>query len=94
LEKAVLTGYLAGLREAGWTGDERLARLGYLIALALYWGGTLPCEVASVQPGESKVNVELKYGRPVEDLLPGWTQLAEFALERADEARYWILKSS
>jgi len=23
-------------------------------------------------------------------LLPGWTRLAEFALERADEARYWI----
>ena len=90
LERAVLAGYLAGLRDAGWTGDERLARLGYLIALALYWGGTLPCEVASVQPGESKVNVELKYGRPVEDLLPGWRQLAEFALERAEEARYLV----
>ena len=90
LESAVLEGYLAGLREAGWTGGEQLARLGYLLALALYWGGTLPCEVASVQPGESKVNVVLKYGRPVEALLPGWTQLAEFVLQRAEEARYWI----
>jgi hypothetical protein len=90
LEGAVLEGYQAGLRDAGWTGDERLARLGYWIALALYWGGTLPCEVASLQPGEAKVNVELKYGRPLEALLPGWSQLAEFALERAEEARYWI----
>jgi hypothetical protein len=90
LERAALAGYLAGLREAGWTGNERLARLGYLIALALYWGGTLPCEVASVQPGESKVDVELKYGRPVEELLPGWTQLAEFTLQRAEEARYLV----
>jgi hypothetical protein len=94
LERAVLEGYLAGLRDAGWAGDERLARLGYLISLALYWGGTLPCEVASLQPGEAKVNVELKYGRPVEALLSGWTQLAEFALQRAEEARYWIMKNS
>jgi hypothetical protein len=90
LERAVLAGYQAGLRDAGWTGQESVARLGYWIALALYWGGTLPCEVASLQSGEAKVNVELKYGRPVEALLPGWSQLAEFALQRAEEARYWI----
>jgi len=90
MEAVVLTGYLAGLREAGWDGDERLPRLGYLISLALYWGGTLPCEVALAQPGESKLNLEAKYGRSIETLLPGWTRLAEFALERADEARYWI----
>lgn len=87
LETAVLAGYISGLRDAGWEGDTRLARLGYLIALALYWGGTLPCEVALAQPGESRVNVEAKYGRSLSDILPGWRQLAEFALDRADEAR-------
>lgn len=92
LEEAVLEGYQAGLRDAGWEGDTRLARLGYLIALALYWGGTLPCEIAMLQPGEARVNVEAKYGRPLAALLPGWTRLAEFTLERADEARYWIGK--
>lgn len=90
LEGVVIEGYLAGLREAGWTGDERLPKLGYLLSLALYWGGTLPCEVALAQPGKSKVNLEAKYGRSIETLLPGWTRLAQFALERADEARYWI----
>jgi len=90
LEAVALKGYLDGLREVGWTGDEHLPRLGYLLSLALYWGGTLPCEVALAQPGESKVNLEAKYGRSIETLLPGWTRLAEFALERADEARYWI----
>ena len=89
-EAAVLEGYLDGLREAGWSGEAWLARLGYLISLALYWGGTLPCEVALAQPEAGKVNVEAKYGRPIEACLPGWTQLAEFALDRADEARYWI----
>ena len=90
LEAVVLEGYQAGLNDAGWAGDERLARLGYLISLVLYWGGTLPCELALLQPGESKVNVEAKYGRPVESLLPGWTHLAEFVLDRADEARFWM----
>jgi hypothetical protein len=90
LEASALEGYLAGLREAGWNGDIRLPRLGYLISLALYWGGTLPCEVALAQPGETKVNLDAKYNRPVEALLNGWTLLAEFALDRADEARHWI----
>ena len=90
LETAVLAGYATGLREAGWTGDLQLARLGYLIALALYWGGTLPCEIALAQPEAGRVNAEAKYGRPVTALLEGWTRLAEFALDRADEARYLI----
>jgi hypothetical protein len=90
LEAIALEGYLAGLCDAGWDGDKRLLRLGYLISLALYWGGTLPCEVALAQPGETKVNLDAKYTRPVEALLTGWTRLAEFALDRADEARHWI----
>lgn len=87
LETAVLDGYLEGLRQTGWDGNTELARLGYLIALSLYWGGTLPCEVALAQPGEGRVNIEAKYGRPVADILPGWRLLAEFALDRADQAR-------
>lgn len=93
LEESVLEGYIAGLRDAGWQGDTQLARVGYLIALALYWGGTLPCAVAQAQPGETLLDVEAKYGRPLAAALPGWTQLAEFALDRADEARYWIHQS-
>jgi hypothetical protein len=90
LEAAVLEGYLGGLREAGWQGDERLPRLGYLLSLALYWGGTLPCEVALQQPGETKVDPIAKFGSPLEKLLPGWTLLAEFALDRAEQARQAI----
>jgi hypothetical protein len=88
LEEAVLEGYLSGLRDTGWTGDERLARLGYTLSLALYWGGTLASEVARVQPE----NVEAKYGRPLEAVLKGWSALAEFALDRADESRYWMAR--
>ena len=80
-----LAGYLAGLRDAGWQGDAELARVGYLISLALYWGGTLPH--AAVQLVKSPVDVVAKYGRPVEAVLEGWRALAGLALDRADEAR-------
>ena len=90
LEAAVFEGYLAGLRDAGWSGNEGLARLGYTISLALWWGATLPCEAALLQPGESKINAVAKYGRPLEAVLPGWSTLSEFALDRSEEARYWM----
>jgi len=90
LETAVLAGYMAGLTAAGWDGDARLARLGYLISLALWWGATLPCATAITLTEEVGVNVAAKYGRPAEAVLPGWVSLAGFALDRADEAHYWM----
>ena len=42
LEKAVLSGYVEGLREAGWQGDPMLVRLGYAAASALRYSiGTI-----------------------------------------------------
>lgn len=79
LEEAVLEGYLEGLRAAGWDGDPSLARLGYLISLALYWGGTLHCALALAQPQDDPQGA-------FDGHLPGWVNLADFALERADEA--------
>lgn len=42
LESAVFTGYLGGLRDAGWRGDERLVRLGMWSSSVKYdWLGPL-----------------------------------------------------
>ena len=90
LEAAALTGYLAGLRAAGWRGDERLPRLGYLLSLALYWGGTLPHGLAQMQPEVANGALEARYARPLPELQSGWTQLAAFTLARADQARALI----
>src|SRR5262249_28318610 len=38
LDTTVFSGYVEGLREAGWKEDSRLARLGYAAACALRWG--------------------------------------------------------
>lgn len=35
LDKTVFAGYIAGLREAGWRGDPKLARIGYTCGMVL-----------------------------------------------------------
>lgn len=87
LERTVFDGYLSGLRNAGWTGDERLVRLGYTACAALWMGATLPGWAAVMLDPASGVNVMAIYGRPAEEVLAGWVTLTEFLLDRADEAR-------
>jgi hypothetical protein len=36
LDRVVFAGYLAGLREAGWDGDERIVRLGMCASVVKY----------------------------------------------------------
>lgn len=35
LDKAAFSGYIKGLRQAGWTGDSKLARIGYTCGMVL-----------------------------------------------------------
>jgi len=35
LDHTIFAGYMAGLRDVGWTGDEKLVRLGYTCAMTL-----------------------------------------------------------
>jgi hypothetical protein len=92
LEAAALDGYLAGLRDAGWSGDPQVVRLGYLSSAAMWMGATLPGWVAEMLPPERGFNVPAIYGRPADAVLAGWVTLTEFMLERADEARHLMGK--
>lgn len=87
LEATVFDGYLAGLREAGWSGDVRLARLGYTSSVGLWMGATLPGWAALMLGEGLKIDATAMFGRPAEEALAGWATLAEFSLERANEAR-------
>jgi hypothetical protein len=87
LEATVFDAYLSGLREAGWSGDSRLARLGYASSVALWMGATLPGWAALLLGEGSRSATTAMFGRPAEGVLAGWVTLAEFSLERADEAR-------
>jgi len=90
IEATALDGYLAGLRDGGWSGDPQLVRLGYLLSAALWMGATLPGWAAVMLPDDSGVDVQKMYGGAPETVLTGWVTLTEFLLECADEARSLI----
>jgi hypothetical protein len=60
LDAIIFAGYLAGLRDAGWQGDARLARFGFAATAALISGVADPAtklpriarRVAALSPGE------------------------------------------
>jgi hypothetical protein len=86
LDAAVFDGYVNGLGEAGWHGGIDLVRLGYTAAIALRWtvlAGTLRMLVHGAEPVRTSQNVLV----PAEDVLRQRVRLAEFLLDRADEAR-------
>jgi hypothetical protein len=84
LDAATFEGYLAGLRDAGWRGDARLARLGYA-ATAIWW---VPPQVALLVLRDPAVAASAAgaVGPPVEVLRARVVELAHFVLDRADEA--------
>jgi Phosphotransferase enzyme family len=87
LEATVFASYLEGLRTTGWSGDERLVRLGYVSCAALWMGATLPGWAAIMLDPAAGGNVQAMYGHPAEEVLAGWVTLTEFLMDRADEAR-------
>ncbi|MCB0185106.1 MAG: aminoglycoside phosphotransferase family protein, partial [Caldilineaceae bacterium] len=60
LDQTIFTGYVAGLREAGWQGDERLVRFGFTALTALKDAVADPAtklpsvarRIAALSPGE------------------------------------------
>lgn len=87
LEATVLDAYLSGLRAAGWSGDERLIRLGYLIPLT-FWMGMLPAWTAMMLGDELEADTVPMYGRSAPEVLDAWLAMAKFLTPRVDEARH------
>jgi hypothetical protein len=88
LDAVCFAGYVAGLREAGWTGEERLVRLGFTAAAALHNTiGLLAPVLPMVTDPTLRSAVEDMLGRPFAEVLEGWADLWPFQFELADEAR-------
>lgn len=86
LEDLVSAGYLAGLREAGWQGDDTVTRLGYALALALFNVAAHSFFVRQVE-NEEFVRFEEKHmGRPFHVLVQQFRSSLEFCLDRGDVA--------
>ena len=87
LDTLVYEGYLAGLRDAGWQGDEAVVRLGYTTATAVALdlccpGYTLP----HVEEHEVWEEWEQFFSRPADDIREQWRESHQLGLTLADEA--------
>ena len=87
LDATVFDGYLEGLRRSGWSGDERLVRLGFAASIALWEGVQLPGWVGlQLSDPEAEADVERLFGASAASVRGAWIELYQFALQRADEA--------
>jgi len=87
LDEAVFTGYVAGLREAGWQGRVEDVRLGFTAAVGLRWG-VLASLLREVVEGTAQLQ-RPSQGWEVSraEVVAQWVRLCTFLLDRADEAR-------
>ena len=87
LDEAVFTGYLNGLRDAGWQSDPRLARLGYTICISCMAGLGYRMSMLYIlqEPGFAAF-WQASVGHSLEEILDAWAQLMPFYLECGEEA--------
>ena len=89
LDRLIFKGYLAGLGDAGWTGDPRLARLGFTAGAAMIFGlGYAPFLI----PESFFPSLEGAFGIPMDELRPLWAKVNRTVLALADEARQLIVE--
>jgi len=87
LDEAVFSGYLDGLRAAGWKEDFRLARLGYATACALRWGVVGLWWLRSLTSAEEQAEFEKHWGYPMPELVQQWSSAIYYVLGLAEEAQ-------
>lgn len=78
LEETVLSSYLLGLKEAGWSGDEKLIRHGYSISLVLGWCFRIICRAQHTENRE---------------VLERYASILNFIMERAEGLRKLFMET-
>ena len=87
LDAAVFGEYLYGLNEAGWSGDAKRVRLGYVAWVAVWWGVVFPAVAAECCTFEFRPLSLDAFGLAEEELYVQWLPVLSYALDCADEAR-------
>ena len=78
--------YLAGLRDAGWTGTGADVRLAYAASVALWSVGPAPQWLRWFTLPERREWLERKFGMTLEEAAEPFGRFIGFALDLADEA--------
>lgn len=87
LDAAVFDGYLVGLREAGWQGDDRIVRYAYAAAAALFGGlGLTGHGLPMLSNQDIYPLLERIFRQPVADIFLSWRQFWPDLLDLGDEA--------
>jgi hypothetical protein len=86
MSKRAFTAYVAGMRDAGWRGDERVVRFAYAASSALYLGPVVPFWLTRIGDPGRREWIERKCGRDAREVARGWALLLDHALGLADEA--------
>ncbi len=85
LDEALFEGYVAGLRDASWRGDESQVRFAYVTHAALR--NAFNAVGASVPDEARRTAAQQNYGRSWEELAERRAVLRPLLLQRAEEAR-------
>lgn len=90
-DEASVQSYLEGLREAGWRGDARLARLGYTTSLALRFAPLLGWFDLAVPTEDGRARLRSFYSQSLEEVADRIAAIRRFALSRVQETRALLL---
>lgn len=85
LPEAAWEGYLAGLTDVGWRGDETQVRLGYLASATLRWGLAPPGLALALDESRHAL-IEQRRGQPMSRILARRARAAYILLDLAEEA--------
>ena len=86
LDQAVFNGYVDGLRDAGWRGDSRIARLGFAAACTLRWGLVGLWWLLRLGDSGERAKLETHWNRPLPELASQWAKTEIYLLDLAQEA--------
>ncbi len=87
LDKIVFDGYLEGLRDVGWQGDPRQARMGYLLANLRYSFAEIGRWLALILDESLRARAERAFGRPLGEVLDYIAQVRRPLRKLLDKAR-------
>lgn len=85
LDQIVFDGYLEGLRQAGWQGDPRQARLGYLIAKLRYDFSEINGWLSGVFDENVRHIIEQAFGHPLGEIFDYFAALTNVISYLDDE---------
>lgn len=87
LEAVVFNGYMKGLQDSGWTGDARLARLGFTAAIGLRRLGTFGHILPLILDPGRNAQVEELARRPISEVADHFGRIGAVIERLTDDAR-------